>query len=205
MKDYTNTVKCNYNYDALVRAPVIARAPLAMAAAPAAAASAPAVAVATQAQPGTVDSLRRRSGSPCALQRRPRQRRRRQRLLRRSQRGSRNWRKTAGFPGHPKRQGGRAAGNDLPRLSRPAGRPASDPINSHYVGTFNFFDAVPHGDDHPGHATGSKPVSFDVTNVAANLGASGLLKAEHTVTFVAANAPAASSKPVVGDISFVEQ
>jgi tyrosinase len=88
-------------------------------------------------------------------------------------------------------------------LDLPEGDAPSDPINSNYVGSFNFFDAVPHGDDHSQH--GSKPVSFDVTNVAANLDARGLLKADHTVTIVPSGEPAPDAKPVVGDISFVEQ
>jgi tyrosinase len=88
-------------------------------------------------------------------------------------------------------------------LDLPEGAPPSDPVNSNYVGSFNFFDAVPHGDEHADHV--SKPISFDITNVASNLGARGLLKADHTVTIVPYNAPTAEAKPVVGDISFVEQ
>jgi tyrosinase len=82
--------------------------------------------------------------------------------------------------------------------------PPEDPLNSHYVGSFNFFDAVPHGEDHSGHG-GSKPFSFDITQVAADLQARGLLKAEHSVTIVPAGTPIAEAKPVVGDISFIEQ
>ena len=82
--------------------------------------------------------------------------------------------------------------------------PPSDPVNSHYVGSFNFFAAVPHGDDHD-HADVARSISFDITDIAANLDASGLLKAEHAVTIVPAKAPAADAKAVVGNISFVEQ
>jgi tyrosinase len=88
-------------------------------------------------------------------------------------------------------------------LDLPEGPAPSDPFNSNYVGSFNFFDAVPHGDDHSQHA--SKPISFDITSVASNLDARGLLKPDHTVTIVPAIAPAEGAKPVVGDISFVEQ
>ena len=88
-------------------------------------------------------------------------------------------------------------------LDLPEGPPPSDPVNSNYVGSFNFFDAVPHGDDHAAHA--SKPISFDITNVAANLDARGLLKTDHTVTILPAREPAKDAKPVVGDISVVEQ
>jgi len=88
-------------------------------------------------------------------------------------------------------------------LDLPEGTAPSDPINSNYVGSFNFFDAIPHGEDHSQHS--SKPVSFDITNVVSNLDAGGLLKADHTVTIVPSSEPAADAKPVVGDISFVEQ
>jgi tyrosinase len=80
----------------------------------------------------------------------------------------------------------------------------SDPVNSHYVGSFNFFAAVPHGDDHD-HEDVARSISFDITDVASDLDARGLLKAEHAVTIVPSKAPAPDAKPVVGDISFVEQ
>ena len=82
--------------------------------------------------------------------------------------------------------------------------PPADPVNSHYVGSFNFFAAVPYGDDHD-HADTARSISFDVTDTAADLDAKGLLKAEHSVTIVPSKPPAPDAKPVVGDISFVEQ
>ena len=81
---------------------------------------------------------------------------------------------------------------------------SSDPLNSNYVGSFNFFAAVPHGDDHD-HADTARSISFDITDVAADLDAKGQLKAEHTVTIVPAKTPFADAKPVIGNISFVEQ
>lgn len=78
----------------------------------------------------------------------------------------------------------------------------SDPLNSHYVGSFNFFAAVGHGDD---HMEMPRTFSFDITDIAANLDAAGKLKAQHAVTIVPAKAPAADAKPVIGSISFVEQ
>ena len=89
-------------------------------------------------------------------------------------------------------------------LDLPEGTP-DDPLNSHYVGSFNFFEAVPHGEEHAGHGAGARPYSFDITMVAANLKARGVLKQEHTVTIVPAGQPAENAKPVVGDIQFVEQ
>jgi tyrosinase len=82
--------------------------------------------------------------------------------------------------------------------------PPSDPVNSHYVGSFNFFAAVPHGDDHD-HMEMARSISFDITDIAADLKARGLLKTEHAVSIVPGKAPAADAKPVVGGISFVEQ
>jgi tyrosinase len=82
--------------------------------------------------------------------------------------------------------------------------PPSDPVNSNYVGSFNFFAAVPHGGDHD-HGDIARSISFDITDIASNLDAKGLLKAQHVVTIVPATPPAGDAKPVVGDISFVEQ
>jgi tyrosinase len=86
-------------------------------------------------------------------------------------------------------------------LDLPEGTP-DDPINSHYLGSFTFFDAGGHGGDHAG---ASKPYSFDATNVIANLQARGALKPEHTVTIVPSGQPTEEAKAVVGDISIVEQ
>jgi tyrosinase len=83
--------------------------------------------------------------------------------------------------------------------------PPSDPVNSHYVGSFNFFAAVPHGDHGQDHADLARSISFDITDVAADLSASNLLKAQHAVTIVPAGSPEADAKPVVGNISFVKQ
>jgi hypothetical protein len=87
-------------------------------------------------------------------------------------------------------------------LDLPAGAP-DDPINSHYVGLLHFFDAVPHGGDHSSHA--AKPFVFDITDVAANLQARDQLKSEHTVTIVPSGQPSTDARPVIGDISIVEQ
>jgi tyrosinase len=86
-------------------------------------------------------------------------------------------------------------------LDLPEGVP-DDPLNSHYAGAFNFFDAAGH-DEHAAHA--SKPYSFDITIVIANLQARGVLKPEHSVTIVPSGQPSADAKAVVGEISIVEQ
>jgi len=80
----------------------------------------------------------------------------------------------------------------------------SDPLNSHYVGSFNYFAATPHGEGHD-HADIARSVSFDITDVAADLSARNLLKAQHAVTIVPATSPLSDAKPVVGNVSFVKQ
>jgi hypothetical protein len=82
----------------------------------------------------------------------------------------------------------------------PEGTP-DDPINSHYVGTINFFDAAAHGD----HPNASKPYSFDITAALANLQARGALRPEHTVTIVPSGKPSEEARAVVGEISIAEQ
>jgi tyrosinase len=67
-------------------------------------------------------------------------------------------------------------------LDLPEGTP-DDPLNSHYLGSFNFFDAGA-GDHGADHAGASKPVSFDATDVIANLQARGALRPEHSVVIV---------------------
>jgi tyrosinase len=198
VKDYTNTRKCDYKYDQLIGAPMLvaAAAPSAAAAAPAAAttvAKSQAGPIALGAAPVRVNVQAAASPTAAAPGAAP--------LAARLSALPEN-RRLYLVINNIKAE---APPETLYRvyLDLPEGTPPSDPINSNYVGSFNFFDAVPHGDDHSAH--GSKPVSFDVTNVVANLDARGLLKADHTVTIVPSNDPAADAKPVVGDISFVEQ
>ena len=93
---------------------------------------------------------------------------------------------------------------DLPSGTSPAA------AAGHYVGTINFFDAVPLP-DHEGHAAAAAPadtakiVSFDVTDVAQRLRAEGRLSDTPNVTIVPDRAPAAQAKPVIGEIEIVEQ
>jgi tyrosinase len=199
VKDYTNTKKCDYKYDQLISAPTH----IAAAAAPSAAAvaAAPAATVAkSQAGPIALGAAPVRVNVQAAPS------------------------PAAAAPGAAPLAARLSALPENRRLylvisnikadappetvyrvylDLPEGTAPSDPINSNYVGSFNFFDAIPHGEDHSQHS--SKPVSFDITNVVSNLEAGGLLKADHTVTIVPSSEPAADAKPVVGDISFVEQ
>ena len=93
---------------------------------------------------------------------------------------------------------------DLPSGTSPAA------AAGHYVGTINFFDAVPLP-DHEGHAAAAAPadtakiVSFDVTDVAQRLRAEGRLSDTPNVTIVPDKAPVAQAKPVIGEIEIVEQ
>jgi tyrosinase len=84
----------------------------------------------------------------------------------------------------------------LPRGVAPTGR------NAHHAGTVNFFDSVQHL--HTG-GNESKFVSFDITEVLRDLQSRQLLTATPTVTFAPVGQPAAEAKPVVGEISVVEQ
>jgi tyrosinase len=202
VKDYTNTKKCDYKYDQLIGSPLVVAAP-----------AAPGIAAAAAAPPATV--AKSQSG-PIALGAAP---------VRVNVQAAAS--PPAVAPGAAPAAAPLAARlSALPEnrrlylvinnikadaqpgtlyrvyLDLPEGTPPSDPLNSNYVGSFNFFDAVPHGDD---HGNASKPVSFDITNVASNLESRGLLKTDHTVTIVPSTEPAADAKAVVGDISFVEQ
>lgn len=87
----------------------------------------------------------------------------------------------------------------------PAGTtPKPGKRDPHYVGTLNFFDAH----DHEGGAEAAgtaKFRSFDITRVAKNLQATKRLSAKSTLTIAPANQPEADAKPVVGEITVVEQ
>ena len=73
----------------------------------------------------------------------------------------------------------------------------------HYVGPLSFFDAVPLA----GHTTSfvGRTARFDVTDLAERLRGSGHLRDAPSVTIAPEGEPAASAKPVIGEISLVEQ
>jgi hypothetical protein len=75
---------------------------------------------------------------------------------------------------------------------------------SHHVGTINFFDAVDR-DGGRGAKKRDRFVSFDVTDLAKELRSKGKLKEKPTLTIVPAGQPAAAAKPVIGEITLVEQ
>ena len=202
VKDFTNTRKCDYTYDRLIGSRLIVSAP------------APAAAVATAAAAAPVAVAKSESG-PVALGAAP---------VRVDLRSVAAPRPEAAAPAASPLNGRLSTLADDRRLylvindfkataqpetlyrvylDLPDNAP-SDPLNSNYVGSFNFFSAVPLGDDHV-HADSARSISFDITDVAADLDAKGQLKAVHTVTIVPAKTPFAEAKPVIGNISFVEQ
>jgi tyrosinase len=73
-----------------------------------------------------------------------------------------------------------------------------------HVGILNFFDAVKHDHDAAGGQVFPKAVSFDVTDVVKNLRAKKQLSAKPSLTILPVGQPAASAKPVVGEMSLVE-
>jgi tyrosinase len=87
---------------------------------------------------------------------------------------------------------------DLP----PAGAPNGG--EGHYVGSLNFFGVVPH-DGHESHTASAAVMTFDITDLSRRLKSEGQLTNTPTVTIVPAGAPAEDSKPVIGEITIVEQ
>ena len=87
----------------------------------------------------------------------------------------------------------------------PAGTtPKPGKRDPHYVGTLNFFDTS----EHEGGAEAMGEVkfrSFDATRVARNLHLTKRLSDKPSLTIAPAKEPEAGARPVVGDISVVEQ
>lgn len=72
----------------------------------------------------------------------------------------------------------------------------------HYVGTFNFFDAVPH---HSGAQAPGQTYSFDITALAERLAPHGGVSRTPNVTIVPSGRPLSDARPVIGEISIVER
>jgi len=89
---------------------------------------------------------------------------------------------------------------DLP----PGTTPKPGKRDPHYIGTLNFFDAHDH-EGGPEAAGMAKFRSFDVTRVAKNLQATKRLSTKPTLTIAPANQPEADAKPVIGELTVVEQ
>ncbi|MBV8201120.1 MAG: tyrosinase family protein [Acidobacteria bacterium] len=91
-------------------------------------------------------------------------------------------------------------------LQLPKGTTPGKGAAEHLVGTINFFDTG-HGDHTvAGAGTEAKFFSFDITGLMTNLAAKKLLDTgKLDVTFAPVGQPAAAAKPLVGEISIVEQ
>ena len=78
---------------------------------------------------------------------------------------------------------------------------APSPDGPYYVGSLNFFNAVKRG------AARSDPrfLSFDVTGLLKTLQSRNSLDDQTSVTIVPANTPRTGAKPVIGEITLVEQ
>jgi len=91
---------------------------------------------------------------------------------------------------------------DLP----PGTKPKPGKRDPHYIGTLNFFDAMT--TDHGGGSEAMASdtfLSFDATRVAKNLHLTKRLSTKPTLTIAPAKQPEADAKPVVGEITVVEQ
>ena len=79
---------------------------------------------------------------------------------------------------------------------------APKPDGIHYVGSFNFFEAMSQGG---GSAKSTRFDSFDVTDLVKSLQSRKALGDTITVTIAPAGAPRGSAKPLVGEIALVAQ
>jgi tyrosinase len=85
-------------------------------------------------------------------------------------------------------------------LELPEGTAVKDG-GEYQIGTINFFNHVPHQGHSGGLENGpEKFYSFDITDIAKRV-----LKDRPTVTIAPLGEPAADAKPIVGEISLVEQ
>jgi tyrosinase len=74
----------------------------------------------------------------------------------------------------------------------------------HAIGIINFFNATVASD--PAQAPKSdRFASFDITDRAKKLSAAGKLRDKPEVTLIPAGAPAADAKPIIGEVTLVEQ
>jgi len=74
----------------------------------------------------------------------------------------------------------------------------------HAIGIINFFNATVSPDPTEAKKSG-RFVSFDVTKLAKKLRSNGRLKDKAVLTLVPAGVTAADSKPIIGEVTLVEQ
>jgi hypothetical protein len=70
----------------------------------------------------------------------------------------------------------------------------------YFVGTLNFFSAMG-----PGMAMGRRKISFDITELAADLAAQGRLPANPVLAFVPNGKALAAAQPLIGSVALVRQ
>jgi tyrosinase len=80
-----------------------------------------------------------------------------------------------------------------------------DQSRAHYVGALNFFHAMPAGHGHGRPAGPERFTSFDITDLARRLQTRGVLAEQPRLTITPAGTPADDAKPVIGEITLVEQ
>jgi hypothetical protein len=86
----------------------------------------------------------------------------------------------------------------------PAGyQPRPGKRDPYYVGTLNFFES--HSEHEGGEGSTPKFRSLDVTAVAKRLQKTGKLSAQPSLTIAPTTAPEADARPIIGEISIVEQ
>jgi len=81
---------------------------------------------------------------------------------------------------------------------------AASADSSHKIGSINFFDAVGHG-GHSAAAVPQKFFSFDITDLAKQLAAEGRLTTTPRLTIAPSNELETDARPVVGEITLIEQ
>jgi tyrosinase len=92
-------------------------------------------------------------------------------------------------------------------LELPSGA-SREQLEAHHVGVLNFFHAVGHGEHgHGGEARKETErfLRFDITNLVKALQSKNLLRDKPTLTIAPVGRPAADAKPVIGEITLVEQ
>ena len=85
------------------------------------------------------------------------------------------------------------------------GNTTGAPNDAHKVGSIHFFDAVGHGHGAAAAAPQQKFFSFDITDLAKRLVAEGQLTTTPRLTIAPSNELESDARPVVGEITLIEQ
>lgn len=86
---------------------------------------------------------------------------------------------------------------------------SEEEMKAHHIGVLNFFHAHAAGHRGKGHGKENTKVerflSFDITAVAKKLQFKKKLKSKATLTISPAGRPASKAKPLIGEITLIEQ